>query len=323
MADNSLANQQQNNAPAASTPAPAATNTTAGSGTPPTQSNAGGSKNFRFPPNIESLPYFAKFDFYEYNRKSFGEETQGELQFSVALPVPANLQERFSLNYSAPGLDPIVGLMARKDMEKSIDDYARSSKTEAAAVQFGQGVMNTLKNTMSALMADASTSPAQAAYVAAKTANFNDISNAIARYEGVAINPYVALQFQSPELRSHSFSYRFSPSNKNESLVVREMIRKISLAIHPSLNGSKTLYTYPNIVRVTIGKTAWDGSPALYKIYDSFVTSFSINYAPNGPAFFNSGYSDEINPVEIGFDISLQETSPLTRETIEKGYNGL
>jgi hypothetical protein len=64
-------------------------------------------------------------------------------------------------------------------------------------------------------------------------------------------------------------------------------------------------FTYPGIVRIFLNPT----SKYLYKFKPCVVESFSVNYAPNGPAF----YRKTTAPAALSVSITFQEVELWTK----------
>ena len=276
-------------------------------------------KKLVFPLDLTAEKYFITFELYKYKRLSNAGSPQTIPGDSIVLPMPSNLAEKFGMNYTTTTLDPILGTMSDQGAFGGVLSNIAMAVNGANAYEAGKGAIAELqkigKGGVKTLMADTGT--AAALMVGRSIGGLGEsAANILSRYQGVTLNPYAALQFNNPELRQHAFSFRMSPSTSQESEIIKRIIKTFKLAMHPSLNASKTLYNYPDICRVYFGDRQ---ESKLYTIFDCFITGIGVNYAPqNTPAFFTS-FNGELNPAEVTLEISLSEIRPLTREAIEDG----
>jgi len=136
----------------------------------------------------------------------------------------------------------------------------------------------------------------------------------IDKVTGAVPNPHLAAIFQDIGLREHSFNFRFSPKNAKETSILQNLISKIKYRILPGTAGGGTktgpLFTFPDVVDISFGPKEM----LPYFFERCVVTSFAVNYAPNGtPSFFKDG-----NPTDIELSMSFKEIRVITRETINK-----
>jgi hypothetical protein len=149
--------------------------------------------------------------------------------------------------------------------------------------------------------------PSSAAFYGASTlAGITDAtSGALTKVGGAVKNPYQALLFQGVNLRTHTFSYRFSPNSPSEHNTLKKIIYEFKSRMHPTKDS--LLYLFPDVVDIKFGKK--DGEPYFFKT--CFLESMSVNYAPQGtPAFF----AQTSDPVEVEISLSFKETSQVTRQ---------
>jgi hypothetical protein len=127
---------------------------------------------------------------------------------------------------------------------------------------------------------------------------------------GVATNPFRAVFFQNPELRTHSFSYTLSPQNSDESNTIRNIIKEFKTAMLPRFSdGSKTFFTYPKVFEIEFRFDDY-----LFEIGTSVLTSFDVSYhAENTPSYFDITKA----PTAVKIAMSFQETNILTAGDVE------
>ena len=132
---------------------------------------------------------------------------------------------------------------------------------------------------------------------------------------GTAINPNLAVLFRGPTLKSHSFSWIFSPRSATESQNIKRIIAIIKRAMHPSRQSdtSSAILKYPCECLIEFVGVK-DNAVFLYPLRPVVVEELVVNYAPNQlPSFFQN--SDE--PTSLEITIQCQETSYYTRESFD------
>lgn len=138
---------------------------------------------------------------------------------------------------------------------------------------------------------------------------------------GIARNPRLELLFRAPTLRQLSLTWKFMPSNQQESGVVEALIKTIRAHAHPELSKSGYQFSFPDVFKIDF-ITKSGGKAKMIQFNQAYCTAVSVNYGSSGPAFFSDGA-----PAEIDFTISLQEARVITRKDItgaeESSYAGI
>lgn len=243
------------------------------------------------------MKYYTMFTFQSYKRAKFLESAQQKPSFTAVLPMPSNLVESFSVDYDTPALGPIVGSLT----EGALNQLRQSSSitelgSKAAGITGEQAVKGVAASAMNAIKG---TSPA------GETA-----MNVAALAAGAVPNPHLAVIFRNIGLREHSFNYRFAPNSQKELETIKKIIKELKTRMLPGMHGgSEALYTFPDTCDISFGPTP----DVPYKIKTCVLKTLSVNYAPNGPAFFKTG-----DPVIVDIQMTFMETSPFTREDLSK-----
>lgn len=254
---------------------------------PPEKLKREGFSQFTFPQDIGD--YYISFTFKKYDRKvPLG--NQVDLPQSVInLPIPTSLQEQFNMQYA----DKQLGVAGFLEKELGTALAGTSSGTEESWKAAGENIGKTMVSKEGAF------------YGARSLAGLTDsVGAAIDKATGTVLNPYQSLLFQGVNLRSHSFTYRFSPNNKAESETLKKIIKELKIRMHPTKDN--LLYQFPDVCDIAFGKSM--NEPYFFKT--CFLESMSVNYAPQGtPAFFKENF----NPVEVEISLSFKEIEPMTR----------
>lgn len=247
--------------------------------------------DYTFPSDIGD--YFIKLSFKKYNRKLPIAQIVELPTCTINLPIPQNLQEQFNMTYTEKPLG-IAGYL-----EGVIGDVIQKEGTTQSFKEAGE----TLRKDV--------ISP-QGLYYAGRTlAGLSDsIGAAVDKAAGVVLNPFQALIFQGISLRTHQFTYRFSPNSEQETNILKEIIREFKTRMHPQKDG--LLLSFPDIVDITFGTP---GDPYFFKT--CVLDSMSVNYAAAGqPSFF----ANSKQPTDIEVSLTFKEVEPVTREDFDEKF---
>lgn len=244
---------------------------------------------FTYPENLGE--YFISFTFKTYRRKVPLGAKIDLPTITINLPIPANLSENFSMQYSDKQLGIagyLEGTVAEAAAGGTSADFARAGEILGKDVVSKEGLY----------------------YGARSVAGLSDsLGGTVDKATGAILNPFQALIFQGVTLRSHSFSYKFSPNSARENDTLKKIIYEFKRRMHPQKDG--LLFQFPDICDISFNSL--NGEPYFFKT--CFLESMTVNYAPQGtPAFF----ANTKNPVEVDISLSFKETAPLTRSDVEK-----
>lgn len=220
-------------------------------------------------------------------------------QRSIILPIPSDLVERYGVQYQEKQLG-VLGILQESGV---LQGLGQSDMSEGSVKAMGTKMGEIVKN------------PGNAAAVARNAIGMisDSAGSAFDRATGTILNPYSALQFTGIELRSHSFKYKFSPNNRAESKVIKDIIKEFKLRMLPEKTG--LLFNFPDVCTIEFA----DSNKALYFFKNCYLKSMNVNYAPAGtPAFFvKAGGGDD--PVEVELSLEFGEIEPVTRNDVIKG----
>lgn len=131
------------------------------------------------------------------------------------------------------------------------------------------------------------------------------VTSLISYGTGYSINPHLWMQFKSPALKEHQFSWTLTPNNEQESRTISEIINKFKYASLPTEKGY-VLYEYPSVVMVALHPD----EKFLYKFKPCIIKSVSVDYNGAGsPSFFKNTNA----PTVIKFSIELTEIQVWTK----------
>lgn len=245
--------------------------------------------------------YCITFSFRKYTRAEPTQQAKEEIISTILLPMPADLVDRFSANYSSKDLNFLGKVAFDTGIAQWLGEGAKGGGEEASVIgeKAGAQVAKNMKNYLAAGIRTAIGDTA--------------LGTAADRATGTTLNPFTALQFQGMSLRDHSFKFRFSPNSLNESTMLQKVINEFKVRMLPNTKG--LFFDYPDICVISF-KTP--NTP--YSFKTCFLKNLTVNYAPSGvPSFFKGGnFSTE---VEITLDFG--EIEPVTRNDILKNAGDL
>ena len=170
-----------------------------------------------------------------------------------------------------------------------------------AAKEIGSDVQNDSGNVKSAL----------ATFFAQQATG---VQGLLSRTEGIIINPNLELLFNGPSLRSFGLSYKMSPRNEPESIMIKKIIRMFKQSMAAQRSTSNLFLKTPNTYRLqylTGGTTEHEFLP---KIKECALTSFNVNYAADGTyaTFGNT------SPISYELQFTFQELVPIFNDDYTK-----
>lgn len=256
--------------------------------------NAKESKNQlvdRYP--LDSGKYTIRFDFATYRRPSPFSTVESTTDYSVILPIPPELRERYSVDWEEKNLEAIGDIA---DALSEGGRFDREALTESG-VQLGQFA-------------------GRVSYQAFKEGlgkNGGAIGTVLEQYFGMAPNPNITMAFKGPKLRDHTFTWKFHPQSPEESKKIKTIISRMKSKILPRIGANyneNAFLGYPSMVRVSM-------SPVnQYEIKTCIVDSITANYSVSGvPSFFKGTNL----PTFINLSMSLKEIEYFVSE--EGGYD--
>lgn len=142
-------------------------------------------------------------------------------------------------------------------------------------------------------------------------------ANLITRQGGVVVNPNLELLFTGPNLRSFNYSYQLIPRDDTESKQIKLIIRFFKKAMAAVKSKSGLFLKTPSVfeLKYIYGKTN-DQHPFLNKIKPCALTSFNVDYTPDGSYMT---YNDDGSMTSYNISMSFNELEPIYREDYNEG----
>lgn len=220
----------------------------------------GGTK-MKFPSDLGPQSLLMNFIDFKYDPNR-GQVTNTINSSSILLPLPANLQDTLNVqatnaelgltgaavvaavnglsggNARQLGTDMVeaIGEFISKKQDKQSNDNARDyiSTYQAAARFLGRGILDAIPGAGLALNVTS----------------------------GTAVNPHATINFEGVTLRSHTFSWTFSPKSSAESDTLNSILKFLKKSSLPSYKSAgaavgaeiapRALLTYPKLVTVSM-----------------------------------------------------------------------
>lgn len=283
--------------------------------------------NLVFPKDLDQIDHWVSFRVHE---PEFRKETDYEIKNvldTIFLPLPANLGTTYSQTYNAEGIglagdigaklgsdiasnglnagisslaDKVVNL-SQKDITDGLAYYG----LQAAEEGLGAAVGSALGGGVPGALAGAAAGQA--------------LKGALAG-AGVARNPYMAVMYDSPQFRTHQFSWKLIPKDFDESEIVRKIIYAFKFYGAPNRNANQHFLDYPQQFDIDFHYNDY-----LHNIGPSVLTSLEVNYHGEGAPLYHDvskhvivGRGKNKAPVSVTLSANFQEVFIITKEQINE-----
>ena len=234
---------------------------------------------------------------------------------SVILPMQPNLSESHSVGWGGDSLDPFRALLANASLG-AINGLGSGATGAQIIEQLGE-VGSDLIERAGDMISDKSTLSFVAAYFAGQAVG----ANVSGRLTGQVINPNMELLFSGPTLRTFNFNFRMTPRSDTEAEMVKKIIRSFKMNMAVQRSDSNLFLRSPNIFKLKYisgdGSDATQQHPFLNKFKPCAMTSFNVNYTPDG------SYMTFENKSLTAYDMSLSfsELEPIYQDDYAEAFN--
>ena len=107
-------------------------------------------------------------------------------------------------------------------------------------------------------------------------------ANIIGRSTGLTINNNLEVLFNGPQLRTFSYSYRFTPREPKEADKIKQIIRFFKKSMAPKRSTSRIFLKSPNVFKLKYTYKNGDSHPFLNNIKICALNNFTVDYTPDG-----------------------------------------
>ena len=241
---------------------------------------------------------------------------------SFALPIPSNLNTSYNAQYNNNAELGVAGQAARNvaaGMGNKTGSFTQNlvdsvKESEVLGVENISGMMKNLG--IAAAGADTLTTALAGALVggslgATVGAALGSIGTGALRGLGVARNPHLANVFTGVNFRQHTFQYKLIAKNEKESEAIRDLIRNFKYHMAPDYRASDHVFLYPSKFQIILRAGDY-----LFKIGDSVLTTFDVNYTGEGAPYF---FEDTNAPYSVTINMTFVEDTIVTKREIRQG----
>ena len=282
--------------------------------------------DFRYPvARIESDSDYLEIKVLEYQPPGFEQSNSGQalrLQTSseslknneiilghIFLPIPESITDSNGVTWGEDSLNGLAaaGLgIAKKVITADSINKALSGGADAV----GQGIKQ--------LTGDKGSISAINAIFASAAVNVfggnTDPTKILSRQTGAVLNPNMELLFGTVQLRQFSFSFDFAPRDKEESVVIRSIIRAFKKSLNAKNSStdessSGLFIKSPDVFQLTY-KTGAENHAFLHKFKPMALLNIAVNYTGAG----TYATYDNTAPVHTKIDLTFQELNPIYSE---------
>lgn len=221
----------------------------------------------------------------------------------ILLPIPSNISDSNSINFSEDKLDAATAAAA---------GYAYDIMT-TSGTDFKEILTEIGKKTTSALQGLQSNSSDIKKIVlgnlAAQAAGIAGVGNVsldqiLARSEGKILNPNMELLFNGPTIRSFKFSFKMTPRGPEEAKQCKLIIGSLKRHMTPKPAG--VFLGTPDFFELRYRQGSLE-HPFLHKFKQCVLTDMSVNYTgENTYATYDDG-----TPVSMIMDLTFKELEPI------------
>ena len=210
------------------------------------------------------------FEDRDMNRQSIG---------SVVLPIPGGIQDQQQVSWSKDEMTAT---------QIALSDIALSTITGGvgAGLDSAQGILGRGQSNISDIK------KALSANIAGAAAGANRL---LTRTTGAIMNPNMELLFDSPQMRTFTFSFLLSPRSKKEAKTIVKIIRFFKQGMAPIRSKSRLFLRSPHTFRLAYKHRAAFGRTNnpnnndtvtdhkfLNKFKECAMNGFGVDYTPNG-----------------------------------------
>jgi len=279
---------------------------------------AAGEKSLIYPKNLVEIDHWMCFRVNAPVLRKQDDFPISQDKLRIFLPMPLNLQTQYGQTYNAEGLG-VAGMAGAslgaaglsggvKGIIDTMANVARKDVVDAGVYYALQGAEEGVAGAVGAAVGGIGAGIIGAA--AGKA-----LKGAIAG-AGVARNPYMAMLYDSPQFRTHQFSWKLVARNPKETYIIKKIIYAFKYHSAPNKDAKlKHFFDYPEQFDIDFHYDKF-----LYNIGPSVCTSFEVNYHSEGQPLYTVVDGTEKAPLSVTITGSFQEVSIITKKEI-KDYN--
>jgi len=238
------------------------------------------------------------------------QDPKEEIKGSVTLPMPNELSESNAVKWGESTLSNTAAALM-PSLAKAVSTVAGGDGAGFfdSTKDFGTALTNpALANRLKTYM------PVNIAAGLLKRANINvDPEAYISRATGSAINQNLELLFNGPTLRQFGFSFKMTPTSKEEAADIRRILNFFKKGMAPIRGKDQQSSFYlgaPNVFKIELKSASQLKS--IGRIKTCALVACNINYTPDG---FYAAYRDSqaggSQPIAVTMSLGFTELTPI------------
>lgn len=243
----------------------------------------------QFPADLGVHQFLMQFVDYTFSPEK---TSSADTTYSVAFPIPiTGMIDKHDLRYNSTDLG-VLGAGASSMTEMLLENFEKSGKPDKTTA-------GTEKVDFKALVA----AGIQGGAALGRGMLSSELGGGIDQALGNTVNPQVALLFQGVNLKTFTFTWKFAPNTLEQSIVLKNIIKKIKSLIYPNFvgaDGGNLYLKYPSQVDLFYMGSA----EHLHYFKRAACTAMEVNYAPDGAAFMEQQGAPAIIDVTMTFQES-------------------
>jgi len=242
------------------------------------------------------------FERYTYNPKKLSNDTEpwpytGTLLSTIQLPIPSGISDTNSVEWGGANMNPIEMVATSKAFE-----IMNKDKDLMTA---GNEALNAAKE------AFRDSGDMWKYYFAQEAVG---VQGLLSRASGSVLNSNLSLLFNGPSLRPFSFTFKLSPRDEKESIIVRRIIRQFKEGSAVNTSAQNFFLKAPDVFKIRYEQLNGK-SKSLNQFKTCALTTVSVNYTPDGTYMT---YSDG-TMTSYELTLAFNELEPI----YQKNYAGL
>ena len=228
---------------------------------------------------------------------------------TILLPIPSNIQDGNSVNYTDDSMNTLVGaaMGGVEGIMKGVGEALKEFDFEKAGKTFLRNAEGTLDASGLTLenAQDLVTKYFSAQGLNIFGANVT-LDQLLARNSGQVFNPNMELLFNGPSLRNFNFSFKMTPRSADESEEIKSIIKFFKRGMAPKAGATGLFLKTPNVFELRYRQGNGEHE-FLHRFKQCFLTNISVNYTGEG---VYSTYNDG-TPVSMVMTLMFKELAPI------------
>ena len=217
----------------------------------------------------------------EGNRKSIG---------SVILPIPAGIGDQQNVSWQQDQMNPLQ-IAAANALLSGMEDLGQGAQVAGEQLEAAWDNIPEIGTALKTVLTGGAVST----------------GNLLTRTTGAIVNPNMELLFNSPSLRSFSFSFTLAPRNEDEAKEIIRIIRFFKQGMAPIRSQSRLFLKSPHTFQLRYKNANGTQHQYLNTFKECAMNMFQVQYTPHGQ------YSTFKDGVMTSYQIQmgLQELTPI------------